>query len=242
MKTFNRLAALLSSISWCFVSVRAVAPSADLPDPPQCEQLLDCTWSEQGEGRHAEKYESLCQNIPVEAALEATEFTVSAMEAENCPVTIKHNRSSLEGSVIIEMSAQPLLELTPMTGSFVFTSHCCRTHLLSILKWDIVSVSLCISTVCGCLWRLTATLAMGLLVIYFSYGWLMTRCVVAAERVSWCLSSCTSVWITVNSKELEAYQSDQREKEEEETEEEEPPIPPKPVAPDSMFIFKASNP
>uniref|UniRef100_A0A3P8VPZ1 Calcium voltage-gated channel subunit alpha1 E n=2 Tax=Cynoglossus semilaevis TaxID=244447 RepID=A0A3P8VPZ1_CYNSE len=140
---------------------RAVAPGADLPDPPQCEQLLDCTWSEQGEGRHAEKYESLCQNIPVEAALEATEFTVSAMEAENCPVTIKHNRSSLEGSVIIEMSAQPLLELTPMT---------------------------------------------------------------------------------VNSKELEAYQSDQREKEEEETEEEEPPIPPKPVAPDSMFIFKASNP
>lgn len=87
----------------------------------------------------------------MEAALEATEFTVSAMEAENCPVTIKHNRSSLEGSVIIEMSAQPLLELTPMTGSFVFTSHCCRTHLLSILKWDIVSVSLCISTVCGCL-------------------------------------------------------------------------------------------
>lgn len=141
MKTFNRLAALLSSISWCFVSVRAVAPGADLPDPPQCEQLLDCTWSEQGEGRHAEKYESLCQNIPVEAALEATEFTVSAMEAENCPVTIKHNRSSLEGSVIIEMSAQPLLELTPMTGSFVFTSHCCRTHLLSILKWDIRSVS-----------------------------------------------------------------------------------------------------
>ncbi|XP_034469409.1 voltage-dependent R-type calcium channel subunit alpha-1E-like isoform X3 [Hippoglossus hippoglossus] len=114
---------------------------SDIPDPPQCEQLLDCSWSEQGEGR-------------VEPALEATEYTVSAMEAENCPVPIKRDRSHLEGSVAIEMSAQPLLELTPMT---------------------------------------------------------------------------------VNSKELEAYHS-------EETEEEEPPTPPKPIAPDSMFIFKASNP
>uniref|UniRef100_A0A7N6FKR9 Voltage-dependent calcium channel alpha-1 subunit IQ domain-containing protein n=1 Tax=Anabas testudineus TaxID=64144 RepID=A0A7N6FKR9_ANATE len=54
------------------------------------------------------------------------------------------------------------------------------------------------------------------------------------------LSFCTSVWGSVNSKELEAYQSDKEK--DEETEEEEPPIPPKPVAPDSMFIFKASNP
>lgn len=45
----------------------------------------------------------------------------------------------------------------------------------------------------------------------------------------------------MNSKELEAYQSELRENDED-TEEEEPPIPPKPVAPDSMFIFKASNP
>lgn len=50
-----------------------------------------------------------------------------------------------------------------------------------------------------------------------------------------------SVWGLVNNKELEAYQSDQNENEED-TEEEEPPIPPKPVPPDSMFIFKASNP
>uniref|UniRef100_A0A8C4ITF9 Voltage-dependent calcium channel alpha-1 subunit IQ domain-containing protein n=1 Tax=Dicentrarchus labrax TaxID=13489 RepID=A0A8C4ITF9_DICLA len=49
----------------------------------------------------------------------------------------------------------------------------------------------------------------------------------------------TSVWDLVNSKELEAYNSDQRD---EETEEEDPPTPPKRVAPDSMFIFKASNP
>ncbi|KAG7214767.1 hypothetical protein INR49_010659, partial [Caranx melampygus] len=124
---------------------------ADIPDPPQCRQLLDGTWAEQGEGD---------QNVPVEPALEATEYTVSAMEAENCPVSIRRDKSNLEGSVAIEMSAQPLLELTPMT---------------------------------------------------------------------------------VNSKELEAYQSELREKDED-TEEEEPPIPPKPVAPDSMFIFKASNP
>uniref|UniRef100_A0A3B5ALJ0 Voltage-dependent calcium channel type A subunit alpha-1 n=1 Tax=Stegastes partitus TaxID=144197 RepID=A0A3B5ALJ0_9TELE len=50
-----------------------------------------------------------------------------------------------------------------------------------------------------------------------------------------------SLWVLVNSTELEAYQSDQNEREEE-TEDEEPRIPPKPVAPDSMFIFKASNP
>uniref|UniRef100_H2MSN6 Calcium channel, voltage-dependent, R type, alpha 1E subunit b n=1 Tax=Oryzias latipes TaxID=8090 RepID=H2MSN6_ORYLA len=43
------------------------------------------------------------------------------------------------------------------------------------------------------------------------------------------------------SKELEAYHSEQKDRDEE-TEEEEPPLPPKPVVPDSMFIFKASNP
>lgn len=54
----------------------------------------------------------------------------------------------------------------------------------------------------------------------------------------------------MHSKELEAYHSEQTEQddetdeddEDEEEEEEEPPIPPKAVAPDSMFIFKASNP
>ncbi|KAM7379435.1 hypothetical protein PAMP_004984 [Pampus punctatissimus] len=127
---------------------------ADIPDPPQCEQLLD--WAEQGEARHTDQYEP----IPVEDALEATEFTVRAIESENRPGSLNHDKSNLEGSVAIEMSAQPLLELTPMT---------------------------------------------------------------------------------VNSKELEAYQSEQRELDEE-TEDEEPPITPKPVAPDSMFIFKASNP
>lgn len=57
----------------------------------------------------------------MEPALEATEYTVSAMEAENCPVPVRRDKSNLEGSVAIEMSAQPLLELTPMTGSSVIT-------------------------------------------------------------------------------------------------------------------------
>ncbi|XP_019203830.1 voltage-dependent R-type calcium channel subunit alpha-1E isoform X3 [Oreochromis niloticus] len=140
--------------------IRAAECSADIPDPPQCEQIVDSTWSEQVEGGHSDQYEPLCQNIPVETALEATEFTVSAIESENRKASVKRDKSNLEDSVTIEMSAQPLLELTPMT---------------------------------------------------------------------------------VNNKELEAYQSDQDENEEE-TEEEEPPIPPKPVPPDSMFIFKASNP
>lgn len=45
----------------------------------------------------------------------------------------------------------------------------------------------------------------------------------------------------MNSKELEANQLDE---DEEESEDEEPPTPPKreAPAPDSMFIFKASNP
>ncbi|XP_074507596.1 voltage-dependent R-type calcium channel subunit alpha-1E-like isoform X1 [Sebastes fasciatus] len=135
----------------------------DIPDPPQCEQLLDTTWSEQGEGGHMD------QNAPVEPALEATEFTVKAIESGSRPVSIKRDKSHLAGSVAIEMSAQPLLELRPMK---------------------------------------------------------------------------------VHSKELEAYHSEQTEQDDEtdeddedvEEEEEEPPIPPKAVAPDSMFIFKASNP
>lgn len=90
--------------------------TADIPDPPQCDQLLDCTWPEQGGGVQSDK----CQNIPVEPALEATEFTVRAIESESRPVSIKRNKSNLEGSVAIEMSAQPLLELT--TGSTVITS------------------------------------------------------------------------------------------------------------------------
>nr|XP_057922444.1 voltage-dependent R-type calcium channel subunit alpha-1E-like isoform X2 [Doryrhamphus excisus] len=100
------------------------------------------------------------QTVPVETALEATEFTVCALESEKRTGSLNRDKSNLEGCVAIEMSTQPLLELTPMT---------------------------------------------------------------------------------VNSKELEAYQSDQRDRDED-TEEEEPPIPPKPVAPDSMFLFKASNP
>lgn len=100
---------------------RAAESSADIPDPPQCEQIVDGTWSEHSEGGHSDQYEPLCQNIPVEAALEATEFTVSAIESENRKASIKRDKSNLEDSVAIEMSAQPLLELTPMTGSTVTT-------------------------------------------------------------------------------------------------------------------------
>ncbi|XP_068196111.1 voltage-dependent R-type calcium channel subunit alpha-1E-like [Antennarius striatus] len=137
---------------------RATLPGADIPDPPQCEQLLDCDWSEQDGGGHMDQCESLCPNVSVESALEATEFTGRTVESETRPMSIKRNKSNLEGSVEIEMSAQPLLDLTP---------------------------------------------------------------------------------VTVKSKELEGCNPDQ---EDEETEEEEPPAPPKRVAPDSMFIFKASNP
>ncbi|XP_057712743.1 voltage-dependent R-type calcium channel subunit alpha-1E-like [Corythoichthys intestinalis] len=113
----------------------------DIPEPPLCERLLDC------------------HTIPVETALDVTEYTVCTLEAEKRTGSL-HRKSNPEGCVSIEISAQPLLELTPMT---------------------------------------------------------------------------------VNSKELEAYNSEQRDREDD-TEEEEPPIPSKPVAPDSMFLFKASNP
>lgn len=47
--------------------------------------------------------------------------------------------------------------------------------------------------------------------------------------------------LAVNSKDIEADNSD-KEKEEEEEEEEEVKTVPKAVPPDSMFIFKATNP
>ncbi|XP_077470736.1 voltage-dependent R-type calcium channel subunit alpha-1E isoform X2 [Stigmatopora argus] len=110
----------------------------DIPDPPQSQRFLDC---------------------PVESALDVTEYTVCTLEAEKRTGSL-HRKSNPEGYVSIDISAQPLLELTPMT---------------------------------------------------------------------------------VKGKELEAYHSEEQD-EEYDTEDEEPPIPPKPVAPDSMFLFKASNP
>ncbi|XP_023820726.1 voltage-dependent R-type calcium channel subunit alpha-1E isoform X4 [Oryzias latipes] len=138
----------------------SVPPTSEFPDPPQCEKLQDCTWSEQGEGDHSDSHNALSEKTPLETAVEATESTGSALESEKRQLSIKRDKFKQEGSVAIEMSAQPLLELTP---------------------------------------------------------------------------------VTVNSKELEAYHSEQKDRDEE-TEEEEPPLPPKPVVPDSMFIFKASNP
>lgn len=120
---------------FCHLRCFSIHFRADIPDPPQCEQLLDGTWAEQGEGD---------QNVPVEPALEATEYTVSAMEAENCPVSVRRDKSNPEGSVTIEMSAQPLLELTPMTGSSVIASHRSHTPSQCITKWDLVSVSQCV--------------------------------------------------------------------------------------------------
>ncbi|XP_015238661.1 PREDICTED: voltage-dependent R-type calcium channel subunit alpha-1E-like isoform X3 [Cyprinodon variegatus] len=127
-------------------------PGSDIPDPPQC------TWSKQGETGCIDQYEPLSQNISLEPALEGKEYTVSTIESEKRKISIKRDKSNLEGSVAIEMSAQPLLGLTS---------------------------------------------------------------------------------VTENSKELQGYDSEQKE---DETEDEEPPLPPKAVVPDSMFIFKASNP
>lgn len=107
--------------------------SADIPDPPQCDQLLDCTWSEQGGGGHSDQHDLSGQNIPVESAVEATEFAVKAIESESRPVSLKRNKCNLEGSVAIEMSSQPLLELNPMTGSGVITSHLSLPPLLFIM-------------------------------------------------------------------------------------------------------------
>ncbi|XP_029686834.1 voltage-dependent R-type calcium channel subunit alpha-1E-like isoform X4 [Takifugu rubripes] len=134
---------------------RISIPGADIPEPPQCDPLLDCTWSEQDGSAH----DPSSQSIPVEPALEATEFNMRALESESSKVSIKRHASNQEGGVAIEMTTQPLLELAPMS---------------------------------------------------------------------------------VNTNELEAYDPEK----EEDTEEEEPCTPPKRVAPapDSMFIFKASNP
>uniref|UniRef100_H3C2B9 Voltage-dependent calcium channel alpha-1 subunit IQ domain-containing protein n=1 Tax=Tetraodon nigroviridis TaxID=99883 RepID=H3C2B9_TETNG len=118
-------------------------------------------------GRHAAQYDPSSQNVPVEAALEATEFNVRALESESRKVSIKRNTSNQEGGVAIEMSTQPLLELAPMSGH-----HC----------------------------------------------------------------------VLVNNKDLEVYNPDKDEDTEEEEEEPHTPLKRVAPAPDSMFIFKASNP
>ncbi|XP_049603921.1 voltage-dependent R-type calcium channel subunit alpha-1E [Syngnathus scovelli] len=64
---------------------------SDIPEPPQCP------------------------TIPVEMALEATEYSTCTLESEKRAGSIHRDKSNAEGSVAIEMSAQPLLELTPMT-------------------------------------------------------------------------------------------------------------------------------
>ncbi|XP_061776482.1 voltage-dependent R-type calcium channel subunit alpha-1E [Nerophis ophidion] len=72
--------------------------TSDIPEPPQCQLLLEC------------------QSVPVETAQEATEFTVCSLEAENRTGSLRRVNSNMEGCVAIEMSsAQPLLELTPTT-------------------------------------------------------------------------------------------------------------------------------
>lgn len=74
----------------------------------------------------------------MEPALEATEYTVRAMESESRQVSLKRNKSNLEGSVAIEMSAQPLLELTPMAGSGAFKT--------STVVWDTAPGSACVGS------------------------------------------------------------------------------------------------
>ncbi|KAM9791174.1 voltage-dependent R-type calcium channel subunit alpha-1E isoform 2-T2 [Syngnathus typhle] len=70
---------------------------SDIPEPPQCKRLVDCP------------------TIPGEMALEATEYSACTLESEKRAGSIHRDKSNPEGSVAIEMSAQPLLELTPMT-------------------------------------------------------------------------------------------------------------------------------
>nr|XP_040026780.1 voltage-dependent R-type calcium channel subunit alpha-1E-like isoform X4 [Gasterosteus aculeatus aculeatus] len=84
----------------------------EIPDPPQCEQPADATWPEQGDGVPAG------QAGPEETASEAAGFTARSCESGSRPASVKRgDRSRSAASVAVEMSAQPLLELTPMTGN-----------------------------------------------------------------------------------------------------------------------------
>uniref|UniRef100_A0AAQ5XFF3 Voltage-dependent calcium channel alpha-1 subunit IQ domain-containing protein n=1 Tax=Amphiprion ocellaris TaxID=80972 RepID=A0AAQ5XFF3_AMPOC len=119
------------------------------------------------------------------------------------------------------------------------SSHCLTC---CIMKWDLLSVSLyhCVEVF------LTSNKSSHCCSLFF-FCRIYCACdsccsfFVIAVHVQLKRFLFISLWVLVNSKELEAYQSDPNDQEEE-TEEEEPHIPPKPVAPDSMFIFKASNP
>lgn len=127
MRAFNTYALIICVVT-VYVFFRISIPGADIPEPPQCDPLLDCTWSEQDGGAHAAQYDSSSQNIPVEPALEATEFNVRALESESRKVSLKHNTCNQEGGVAIEMTTQPLLEHAPMSG--IITVHVCW-HLVS---------------------------------------------------------------------------------------------------------------
>lgn len=65
----------------------------------------------------------------MEAAVEATESTGSALESEKRQLSIKRDKFKQEGSVAIEMSAQPLLELTPVTGNTMTPRLCSEMAL-----------------------------------------------------------------------------------------------------------------
>lgn len=103
--------ALITCVS---VSVfpRISVPGGNIPEPPQCDPLLDCSWSEQDGSAHA----ASSPGVPVEPALEATEFNVRALESESRKISVKRHASNQEGGVAIEMTTQPLLELAPMSG------------------------------------------------------------------------------------------------------------------------------
>lgn len=123
MRAFNTycIYPLIICVVTVYFFFRISIPGADIPDPPQCDPLLDCTWSEQDGSAHASQYDPSSPSIPVEPALEATEFNVRALESENRKVSVKRSTSNQEGGVAIEMTMQPLL--APMSGSVAASPH-----------------------------------------------------------------------------------------------------------------------
>lgn len=75
--------------------------------------------------------------MSMDPTLEGKEYTVSTIESEKRKISIKRDKSNPEGSVAIEMSSQPLLELTPVSGRPVFPfplqSYCIKHGIIKIV-------------------------------------------------------------------------------------------------------------
>lgn len=85
--------------------------SSARPEVAEGESGLMCTCKALGEGRES------CLQHQGESTPEHNYLSGEAIDNENNACYLNQGESRAEASIMREMSAQPLLELTPMTGN-----------------------------------------------------------------------------------------------------------------------------